>query len=138
MRAAATGLAALGVRPDILMTSPLARASQTAAILAGVIKPRPTVLEEAALEPGRPPIEALRVLVSIKGEEIMLVGHAPHLCLLASLLISSGAAGAQLQLKKGGVVRIDLDDTPRPSAGSLVLLLTPRVLRRIGSTTTSG
>lgn len=132
MRAAAAGLAALGVRPGILLTSPLARARQTARIVAAALDPRPSIEEEGALEPDRSPSDTLGVLSSLTAKEVVLVGHAPHLDRLASLLTTSSASGVNLTLRKGGAARIDFDGAPGPGRGELVLVLTPRVLRRIG------
>ena len=43
-----------------------------------------------------------------------------------------GCAGDGTPLRKGGVVRIDFDGTPKPGAGRLVWMMTPKLLRRVG------
>src|SRR5512132_2307889 len=51
MRKAARGLARLGVGLDLVLTSPLVRARQTAEILAGALEPRPSVVNIDSLTP---------------------------------------------------------------------------------------
>ena len=50
-RREAAGLAALDARPDLILTSPYARARQTADLLAAACAKKPKVVELAALQP---------------------------------------------------------------------------------------
>ncbi len=123
------GLRALGLRPDRLLTSPLVRARETARLLAaGLDGPEPEI--EEALSPGGSGEELLGSLRGA-GERVFLVGHEPDLGRLL-LLAVAGRPGDGAPLKKGGAARIDFEGAPRPGAGELHWLLTPRQLRRLG------
>jgi phosphohistidine phosphatase len=132
MRQAAIGLRVLVERVDEIFTSPLPRAAETATIAAAALGkgPKPRALD--ALSHGTSPMEALRVLRSMaKGERIMLVGHEPELSHLASLLLTGSIDGLHLELKKGGCMAIDIR-TLAPRVATLVWLVTPRMLRKLG------
>ena len=123
------GLRALGLRPDRLLTSPLVRARETAGLLAaGLDGPEPEL--ESALAPGGSAEELLESLRGA-GERVALVGHQPDLGRLL-LLAVAGRAGDGAPLKKGGAARVDFEGAPRPGAGALHWLLTPRQLRWLG------
>jgi phosphohistidine phosphatase len=95
-------------RLDLVLTSPLVRAVQTAEILASEDDPREVgVLEE--LDP-RFDVESLRGAIAKrvgKAESIAIVGHEPQLSSLLSAL--SGVPQGDLDLKKGSIVRVDVD-----------------------------
>ena len=66
----------------------------------------------------------LQAIVSERSAaEIMLVGHEPDLSMLASDLIGD----VSIDLKKGGLIRIDAD-LVEPGRGVLKWLLAPSVL----------
>jgi phosphohistidine phosphatase SixA len=56
----------------------------------------------------------------------MLVGHEPDFSALAARLINADERG--IVLKKGGLIRIDLNGPPRAGRGRLSGLLTPKML----------
>jgi phosphohistidine phosphatase len=97
-----------GGRIDLILTSPLVRAVQTAEILAGAADHREVgVLEE--LDP-RFGVESVRSAVAKragKSEAVAIVGHEPQLSSLLAAL--SGVSQGDLDLKKGAIVRIDVD-----------------------------
>src|SRR5437016_13679175 len=75
MRQVAKFLNRLKIQPDLIVTSPLPRASQTAKIAAEQLKTK--LREDEALEPGFG-ISELRTVLKRHGSKIlMLVGHAP-------------------------------------------------------------
>ncbi|HEY3380202.1 MAG TPA: phosphohistidine phosphatase SixA [Vicinamibacterales bacterium] len=123
------GLAALDVRLDVILTSPLVRARQTADILAQYLPGRPAVIETTALAP-------VAVFQDLAGElqkqtrhrAIALVGHEPHLGGTAAHLI--GYKGI-LEFKKGSVCRIDVDALPPTSRGQLRWMAPPKLLGSI-------
>jgi phosphohistidine phosphatase len=129
-REVVAGLAALGVRIDEILTSPLLRAKQTADLLASGITGRPAVKILEALAPGHAPARVVaQVGSTAKRRRVALVGHEPDLGELAAHLI--GARGA-MPFKKGGVCRIDVGALPLKGPGSLVWFATPRMLRKAG------
>jgi phosphohistidine phosphatase len=132
MDAAARGMRALGMRPEILLTSPLARAAETATILSEALSGRPEPRELAALAQGVAPAESVRALRPFAGHDsVAIVGHEPGLSGIVALLLTGSADGLALKLKKGGIVILDLE-TVAPRAGTLQAVLTPRQLRRLG------
>jgi phosphohistidine phosphatase len=131
VRRAAAGLAALVPSVDVLATSPLLRAVQTAEIVAGEY--RSDLVRVDALVPDSDPEETVEWLRELKAEEtVALVGHEPHLGLLIGYLLT-GKRSSFSDLKKAGAGLLDLSDPLRSGGGgTLEWLLTPRVLRRLG------
>jgi phosphohistidine phosphatase len=123
---AAAGIARLLPALDVIASSSLVRARQTAACLAKHYKRAKTV-ELSALKPDAEPAAMLALLKTHQSDEtIALVGHDPHLGELAAFLIGGGA----LELKKAGACLIDLP-TPTAGGGRLVWLLRPSQLRAL-------
>jgi phosphohistidine phosphatase len=128
MRQIAKALADLGVKVDLVLTSPLVRARQTAELLSKGLKGEPEIHPLAALAPGSPPARVAEALAAhTKAHDIALVGHEPGIGELAAWLVG---ARTPIPFKKGGVCRIDVDDWPPGRGGRLVWLATPKMLRR--------
>ena len=125
MRASAKALRRLDVVPDMLFTSPYARARQTAEIIASELRRELWVVDPLA--PGCN-LLALRTLLAPypNAQRMMVVGHEPDWSNLIGTL-----TGGQVEMKKGAVCRVDLA-VILPGAGTLVWLLPPRALREIG------
>jgi phosphohistidine phosphatase len=133
MRAAAAGLRRLGLRLDLLLTSPFARAAETAAIVAEALGGEPTPRELPALEQGVGPLETARTLAPFaRYEHVAIVGHEPGLSGVVSLLLTGSPDGLRLVLKKGGIVALEVHEPGRRTRGILRWMLTPRQLRRLG------
>ena len=128
---AARGLARIEKRPDVLLTSPLPRAKQTADIAAaawGKVKPKRTeVLAGGSFT------EIAGVLDKLpRDATAVVVGHEPGVSELLSAILGSKDAAA-FTFKKGGVAVVDVAG-PLGQGGALVWALPPRLLRRIGKT----
>jgi phosphohistidine phosphatase len=109
---------------DLLASSPLARARQTAEIVArpyGI--PIGATVDE--LRPGSPP-EAFVEWARRQAQNRVLgiVGHDPQLARLVIWFIS-GADGEGIALEKGGACLVDFDAAPERAAGTLLWLMTP-------------
>lgn len=129
MRRAARGLRRLGIRFDVIMASPLVRAIQTAEIVAQEFRHRSPVEICPALAPGLHPDSLFNFINAFPdAKRVLLVGHEPDLGNLVLHLLG-GAHADRVPLRKGGVVRIDLPETPPAAPGTLVWALTPRILR---------
>src|SRR5262252_3720665 len=129
MRRAARGLARLGVAIDVVLTSPLTRARQTAEIVVEAIHPRPTLVSTDALSPdGGYAAVVAELEKHARKTRIALVGHEPGIGELAARLIGSRHA---IEFKKGAVCRIDVDAVPPGGPGDLRWLMTTKILRAI-------
>lgn len=130
LREIAAGFVEIGVSFDVMLTSPLVRASQTAEIIAAGLEPHPPIVITAALSPGGTYAAVVDELAKqARRGSIALVGHEPGIGALAARLIGSRQP---LEFKKGAVARIDLAALPPTGAGSLYWFLTPRLLRKLG------
>jgi phosphohistidine phosphatase len=131
MRKIVQGLRALDVGIDLVLTSPLIRAKQTAEVLVHGLKPAPDLSVVAALAPGVSPPQVAHALEHFrKAHCLAIVGHEPGIGELAAWLIG---ARAPLPFKKGGVCRVDVANLPPTGSGQLVWLATPRMLRALGN-----
>lgn len=129
MRKAARGLARLGVTIDVVLTSTLVRAKQTAEIVAGGLNPRPPVSTVDSLAPGGTYQAIVADLEKqTRRKHIAIVGHEPGIGEFAARLIGSRHP---IEFKKGAVCRIDVDSIPPSGPGDLRWLLTPKILRSI-------
>ena len=125
---AARGLARVCPRPDVILTSPLVRARQTAEIAAaawGRVKPR----DEKALAGGSFEEVAAAVEKHAGKKLVVIVGHEPHFSLLLARLLGSDAP-ERLTFKKGGAALVDLPDGVS-GGGVLIWFLKPKVLRAL-------
>lgn len=114
----------LSIKPDIILTSPLVRARETAEIIAQALAVQ---LETANdLQPGCILDDLQRLLRRYPQETVMLVGHQPDFSALAARLINADERG--MLLKKGGIIRIDIDGRPQAGRGRMVTLLTPKTM----------
>jgi phosphohistidine phosphatase len=130
LRKMAAGLVVMGVGFDVMLTSPLIRAKQTAELIAAELKPQPTIAVTDALSPGASYSSVLDELGKhARRRRIALVGHEPGMGALAARLMGSRHA---LAFKKGAVARIDVAALPPTGAGSLAWFLTPKLLRKLG------
>jgi phosphohistidine phosphatase len=129
---AARGLASIVPEVEVLLSSPYERAWRTAEILAEQAGwPAPERLP--ALEPDVSPEKVVIALQTYQGKQSMaLTGHRPCLHELAVYLLTGDIGGADMKIKKGGVVCIEFDDVMKAGAGKLRWLFTPRVLRTLG------
>ncbi len=131
MREAVGGLEALGVELDLVLTSPLVRARQTAELVARGLSSAPTVEVTDALLPGQPSARIAEALAAwTRYRAIALVGHEPGLGELAAWLIG---VREPLAFKKGGVCRIDVAALPPVPPGQLVWFALPKMLRALGN-----
>jgi len=130
-RRAARGLREVVPRVDAVLSSGFARAWHTAELLveeAGWPEPR----RSEPLESGQSPARALQMLQDRGESSLALVGHEPHLSLLASLLLAGDEDAVRMDLKKGGAIALALPGRVEARAAVLIWTATPRMLRRLG------
>ena len=129
MRKAARGLVGLGVTFDVVLTSPLVRARQTAEIVASAFDPPPPLHAVDSLAPGGSYATVIADLEThLRRSRIALVGHEPGIGELAARLTGSRRP---IPFKKGAVCRIDVETLPPANAGALRWFAPSRLLRRI-------
>jgi phosphohistidine phosphatase len=130
-RAAARGLARVADPPQALATSPLARAVQTADLVARAFGVEAAEELHAVVPTGAAAAVMPWLSARAKLDLVALVGHEPHLGKLASWLLAPSSTPF-LQLKKCGACLLDLGVRPRAGDARLVWLVTPAQLRRLG------
>lgn len=131
MSRAARGLCALGILPEVILTSPLPRAVQTAEILRKALGTKTPLEHLEALAPAGRRQDVFRALQDRESlGSLMLVGHQPSLGDLAGV-IAWGSDSCPVELKKGGACCLDLEGTRPAPRGILAWLATPAMLRAI-------
>jgi phosphohistidine phosphatase len=129
MKPAAAGIAAL-VRPEHVLTSPLVRARQTAAIVAEAFGNVPVTETDALAEGDH---DALLAAAQATGKEVIAaVGHEPWLSEAAAYFLTGSAGGASLRFKKGAAALVVFPGAIAPGHGALEWLIQPAGLRAIG------
>jgi phosphohistidine phosphatase len=127
-RQAAAGAKRLVPGPVRVLTSPLLRARQTAAILTQFAGwPQATACPQ--LLPDSSPETLLGVLVRAREPRIALVGHQPDLGRLLARCLPGTTGSAAFELRKMGLARVVFHGAARPGRGELLWLLPPKVLR---------
>jgi phosphohistidine phosphatase len=127
MRAAARGFADLNPDIDVVATSPLVRAKQTAEIVVAELAPAPAQDILGELAPGHSPADLADALGRYRSHQtIALVGHEPDLGRFAAWLIGSSCP---IPFKKGGIACFEVADFPPGRTSTLLWLAMPRMLR---------
>src|SRR6476619_6761533 len=116
-------LAGTAFRPDVILTSPKARAHRTAEIVAGHLGSSATIEDRLAggLDAGTG--EAI-LRDAGDPERPVLVGHDPDFTELLQSL-----TGSSVEMKKGALVRIDIDRPVADGQCNLAWLVPPDLLK---------
>lgn len=123
----------LGLPVEAILTSPLHRARETAAIVAGIYALQDRTEPTLALAPGAGPDAVIAALGACRGAAgVLLVGHQPDLGEIASALLVGTPGLVSLPFKKAGLAGIRVATLPPREAGVLEFFLTPGQLREIG------
>lgn len=127
-RRGAAGFAALVTHVDLVLSSPLLRAHQTAEVLQHRLTGRPLVEDFDALKPDVPPLVVLKRLRQRQPPaHVVLVGHEPALSRLAATLLHMEGA---LELRKASAMAIVVAGLGTRGPGRLEWYATPRMLRQ--------
>jgi phosphohistidine phosphatase len=124
LRSAAAAMKKLELSFDLILSSPFLRARQTAEIVAGELKLKKRLQFTDA--PGGGFKALIQKLNELKPapENILLVGHEPYLSRLISLLVSGGE-NAAVEMKKGGLCKLEAGELGHGRCAQLAWLLTP-------------
>ena len=127
---AARGLRALGCAPDVIGTSPLPRAEETARIMAEVLSPDVVVEVCDFLAPGGDINDLVTWLRAADAESAMIVGHMPDVAeTVVALLTKRG--DVDVQFKKAGTCCLRFGGTPARGQACLMWLIQPKQLRAL-------
>jgi len=122
-------LSALDLELDVLISSPLLRARQTAAIVAEELGHKDEIVLDEALRPEAGYEKFEELLARHKDSDaIMVVGHNPSQTEFLNQLVS-GSATEAIELKKCAVARVDKKESSQPA--TLKWLMPPKVVRAI-------
>jgi len=120
-------LAAMDIHVDVILSSPLKRATQTASLVGNEIAFEGKLTIDNALRPEASFAQFGDLLTrNAKAEAIMVVGHNPNLSEFLSLLISNRSSESAVDLKKGAVARVEVD-----KSATLQWCLTPKLVRTV-------
>jgi phosphohistidine phosphatase len=122
LRAAAPLWRRLNLRPDVVLSSPLPRARQTADVLVSAVGAKQEPINDDRLRPGAEWSDMARALADHRdARRVMFVGHEPDLSQAVSLLTGARA----VRLRKGGLACVEFPGIPEPASGELAWLLDP-------------
>ena len=127
-RQAAKGIAGL-VTPQVIMTSPLLRARQTAEILLDACGLSKLHFSDALASGDHRAL--LHDVIDLEARSVMLVGHEPHMSALLSYLLTGDEGTMASTFKKGAAALVGCAGEPAPGDCWLEWLLQPAVLRRL-------
>jgi phosphohistidine phosphatase len=110
----------LNLRPDVVLSSPLPRALQTAELFCEAVGGSPVV--DDRLRPGADWGDLARAMAAhADARRVMFVGHEPDLSSAVALL--TGASS--VRMRKGGLACVEFYGVPEPASGELAWLLDP-------------
>jgi phosphohistidine phosphatase len=117
-------MAELGLAVDVVVSSPLVRAYQTAEIVAEELGLPEHLVENVVLAPGFNLDDLAGLVLEYEDtDNLMLVGHEPDF----SETIGDLIGGGSVVCKKGALARVDLH-SKSPPRGELVWLIPPKLL----------
>jgi phosphohistidine phosphatase len=120
-----------GLNFDIVLTSPLRRAKETAETVAKVLEIEDRLEESDDLKPEGNRLQLFNKLSKMKSQaSVLIVGHEPYLSVLIGDIIA-GNPNSHISLKKGGMAKIEIDTFSPKILGELKWLLTARQIRKI-------
>jgi len=128
-------LAKLGYRFDVVATSPLKRAKETASIVSEALNRKNRVEEWSELSPEGSRSALYKRLTSVRpGSKVLCVGHEPYLTIAMGEIAGRGGDGSpgfRISLKKGGLAKLLVTGFNPRISGELRWLLTPKQIRRM-------
>jgi phosphohistidine phosphatase len=115
-----------GVAPDVILTSPLARARETAVIAKEALGFGGELIETEVLVPFSTSVKVWEEIRSDYGDaaQILLVGHDPLFSDFVCFL--TGAPAGRIILKKGALALVEVEGAAPAPRGTLIWLLTAK------------
>ncbi len=111
--------------PEIVLSSPLIRTSQTSKLVfPDIFSQNKSYFERSELQPGAYPEIICKIIKEFNPKSAAFVGHMPDVGVFVSWLI--GASGANIEMEKCGAAFIEFNGFPRQGTGSLRWLVGPQ------------
>ncbi len=128
----AKGWNAMGLALDVIVTSPLARAAQTAEVMHRELKEPCSVVTSDHLAPGGDHGLLMEYLAKehAAAASVMIVGHEPDLSSLVSVL-AAGSPFPVIRLKKGALCKLSLRIVKFGQCGWIEWLLAPKQMAKL-------
>jgi len=102
-------LSAMEVHVDLIVSSPLKRATQTAALVGNEIGYEGRLVLDNAMKPAATFEEFESLLRTChRMDAIMVIGHNPNMARFLSRLVTNGASERAIEMKKGSIARVDV------------------------------
>lgn len=132
MRHIAKAMRGLELSFDLILSSPLLRARQTADIVAEKLKLVEQRKLSSHLAPEGDPRDLIRDLkrLHLGSKKVLLVGHEPYLSNLVATLLA-GQPIIDINLKKGGLCLLRIDSLQNGRCATLEWLMAPRQMTKI-------
>ncbi len=131
MRQVAKALGTMKLDIELIVTSPLKRARETAEIVASEFELEEKLELWDELKPEADSQILMDRLRKLKEDSnVLIVGHEPALSTLISLLVS-GRKTSSISLKKAGVAKVSIDYFTPKFSGELKWLMTPKQMKRL-------
>jgi phosphohistidine phosphatase len=112
----------LNLRPDVVLTSPLDRALETADLLCHGLDLHGRPVVDDRLRPGADWSNLAQAMADHPdARRVAFVGHQPDMGAAVELLTGAHS----VRLRPGGVACVEFPGTPEPGAGELAWLLDP-------------
>ncbi|MBS2006804.1 MAG: phosphohistidine phosphatase SixA [Cyanobacteria bacterium SZAS TMP-1] len=129
MKQVARALTKINKKPDLILSSPLVRARQTAEIIAQAFDMEIVLTD--SLAPAGSPSLIFKAINKHQGvNQAYLVGHEPDMGMLANKLLWAGVE-CEFPFKKGAVARIDVGDMPPTGPGTLKWYMPPKLVHSL-------
>jgi phosphohistidine phosphatase len=130
LRQIAAAMKKMGLRFDLILSSPYLRAKQTAEIVAEPLKLQKKLAFSDELTPGGNPKALIQQLNAThpNANAVLLVGHEPYLSRLIGLL-TTGETNLGMDLKKGGLGKLEIEKLCHSRCATLAWLLTPKQMK---------
>ena len=120
LRAAAPTWRGLNLRPDLVLSSPLARARQTAELVCEAVGGTPLI--DDRLAPGATWGDFARAMAAQpEARRVLFVGHEPDL----SRAIVELTGAAAVRMRKGGLACLEFYGVPEPGGAEIAWLIDP-------------
>ncbi len=130
LRKSAAAMKRMKLRFNLILSSPYERAKRTAEIVAEELKLKKRLKFADALKAEGDPEKLIGEIAGLKPApgDILVVGHEPYLSHLISLLVS-GNGDMAMDLKKGGLGKLEAEGLRPGKCAQLAWLLTPKQMK---------